>query len=79
METQHRVILRGVIHSESMSIDSIQQLAKSTGTTPFLCYDNGYSHLGYDPVGWDTLRDQDYKRNVYLWPSIERYSETSFS
>jgi len=51
---------------EPMEVDAIMKLAEETGTYPFTCYDNGFSVIAYDSIGWMRLRQLDRQRNIYL-------------
>jgi len=63
---KHKVIIKGVLQPDTMTVDEIRILAEKQGLQPHTCYDNGYSCISYDRISWEFLAKQDRQRIIYL-------------
>lgn len=63
---KHKVIIKGIMQPDPMTVDEIRILAEERGLQPHTCYDNGYSCISYDRIGWESLMKEERERFIYL-------------
>lgn len=63
---KHKVIIKGIMQPDPMTVDEIRILAEERGLQPHTCYDNGYSCIAYDRISWESLMKEERQRIIYL-------------